>query len=50
MASIVAKLKAGVIGPTLFILAFKVTYFAFLFLLHPYNKYKWNKNAQKCDL
>ena len=42
------KIEAGVIGPTFFYfnLAFKITFFAFLFLLHPYNKYKWNKNAQ----
>ncbi len=40
------KIEAGVIGPTFFILAFKITFFAFLFLLRPYNKYKWNKNAQ----
>ena len=40
------KIEPGVIGPTFFILAFKITFFACLFLLHPYNKYKWNKNAQ----
>ena len=41
------KIEAGVIGPTL--LYFSITkshFFAFLFLLHPYDKYKWNKNAK----
>ena len=37
--------EPGVIGPTL-LYYYKIKFFAFLFLLHPYNKYKWNKNAK----
>ncbi len=40
------KIEAGVIGPTLLYFRSKITFFTFLFRLHPYSKYKWNKNAK----